>query len=391
MSTRALYDKLDVPMNTSVSTQKSKPRHIVIDARIRRTSTGRPIDRLVEYLQDLDHHNRYTVLVEPDDQWIMRASNFTTVPCKYAQFSLNPIDQFGFALQLYKLKPDIMHFTMTQQPLLYFGNIVTMSHDTTMYRFIRRGDTPMPIFKLKMALYTFLVWWSHRKSRKIIVPTQTVADEFIERQPFIKNKVVVIHEAAEPASAFTPKRPSMVQDDDQFIMYVGTAFPHKNLTMLVRAFEIMHQRNPKLKLLFVGKREKHYEELAAIIKQSPARENIFITGFVSDEELSWLYLHTRAYVFASLSEGWGLPPLEAMAHGAPVVSSNASVMPEVYGDAAHYFDATNPQDIADKITEVLENPALRKQLIANGHQQLKKYSWKKWAQGNLDVYTSMLD
>lgn len=377
-------------MTTKTTLQDTQSKHIVIDARIRRASTGRPIDKLIENLQDIDHRNRYTVLVQPDDNWKMRAPNFKTLACKYAQFSLNPIDQFGFARQIYKLKPDLVHFTMTQQPLFYFGNIVTMTHDTTMYHFVRRGNTPLLLFKMKMGLYKFLVWWSHRKSRKIVVPTQTVANEFIERQPFIKNKVVVINEAAEPASAFTPKRPKMVQEDDQFIMYVGTAFPHKNLPVLVHAFELLHQQNPQLKLLFVGKREKHYDELAELIAKSPARSNIFITGFVSDEELSWLYTHVQAYVFASLSEGWGLPPLEAMAHGAPVVSSNASVMPEVYGNAAYYFDPNNPQDIAAKISEVLNSATLRTRLIKNGYQQLKKYSWKKWAQENLDVYKSLL-
>jgi len=364
--------------------------HIVIDARIRRASTGRPIDRLVEYLQDIDHRNNYTILVQPDDTWEMHSPNFKTVPCKYAQFSLNPFEQLGFARQLYQLKPDLVHFTMTQQPLLYFGNIITMTHDTTMYNFIRRGDTPAALFAIKMALYKFLVWWSHRKSKKIVVPTNTVAKEFIERQPFTKDKLVVINEAAEPASAFEPKRPSAVQEDDQFIMYVGTAFPHKNLPMLVRAFELLHKQNPQLKLVFVGKREKHYDELAALIEKSPARDSIIITGFVSDEELSWLYAHTRAYVFASLSEGWGLPPLEAMAHGAPVISSDASVMPEVYGDAAYYFDPRDSQDMAAKINDVLQDNLLRSKLIQNGYEQLKKYSWTKWAQENLDVYEEVL-
>src|SRR5882672_12265482 len=114
-----------------MSDQKPKVHHIVIDARIRRSSTGRPIDRLVEQLQDLDHANRYTILVQPDDDWHMRAGNFQTVPCPFAQFSFNPLDQIKFAWQLYRLRPDLVHFTMTQQPLLYFGNIVTMTHDLT--------------------------------------------------------------------------------------------------------------------------------------------------------------------------------------------------------------------------------------------------------------------
>lgn len=365
-------------------------KHIVIDARIRRASTGRPIDRLVEYLQDIDHEHRYTILVEPDDPWVMRNKNFTTLPCPYPQFSISPLHQLGFAWQLYHLKPDLVHFTMTQQPLLYFGNIVTMTHDTTMYHFVRRGTTPLPLYKLKMGLYKFLVWWSHKKSKKIIVPTHTVANEFAELQPFTKGKTVVINEASEAVTAAHPRRPKAVGEHDEFIMYVGTAFPHKNLEMQVKAFEILHQRHPKLKLVLVGKREKHYEELAEKVAKSPAAANIIITDFLPDEETTWLYAHTKAYVFTSLSEGWGLPPLEAMSNGAPVASSNASVLPEVYGDAAHYFDARNPQDVAKKVEEVIENSELRTSLIKKGYQQIKKYSWAKWAREHLDVYTSLL-
>ncbi len=365
-------------------------KHIVIDARIRRASTGRPIDRLVEYLQDIDHGNRYTILVQPDDPWKMHSPAFTPLPCPYPQFSLNPLHQLAFALQLYRLKPDLVHFTMTQQPLLYFGTIVTMTHDTTMYHFVRRGTMSLPIYKLKLGLYKFLVWWSHKKSRTIITPTKTVANEFAALQPFTKKKTVVINEATEPITAHHPKKPQAVEATDSFIMYLGTAFPHKNLETLVRAFELLHPKHPSLKLVLVGKREKHYEELAQKAAKSPAAANIIITGFLPDEETTWLYAHTKAYVFSSLSEGWGLPPLEAMANGAPVACSNASVMPEVYGNAAHYFDPLDPTDTAEKIDDVLTDTQLRNQLIQNGYAQIKKYSWQKMAQETLTVYEDLL-
>src|SRR5690348_392876 len=93
------------------------PKHIVIDARIRRSTTGRYTDRLVEHLQKLDDFHRYTILVQPDDPWKPTAKNFTALPCPYPQFSFNPLHEIGFARQLYGLKPDLVHFTMTQQPL----------------------------------------------------------------------------------------------------------------------------------------------------------------------------------------------------------------------------------------------------------------------------------
>jgi len=369
----------------------NKPRHhIVIDGRIRRSSTGRYVDRLIEHLQNIDSYHRYTVLLRPDDPWQPKSSNFHAVPCRYAQFSLNPAEQLGFAWQLYRLKPDMVHFTMSQQPLLYFGNIVTTSHDTTMYNYVRRGNTPLLFYKIKIWLYRFLVWQAHVKSKKIIVPTKTVAKEFAELQPWTAKKTVVTYEAGELPMTEGSSRPSKVPAGTKFIMYVGTAFPHKNLFGLIKGFEQLHKTHPDVMLVLTGKIEKHYDELMAWARQRKIHDHIIFTGFVSNAELKWEFENCQAYVFASLSEGFGLPPLEAMAHKAPVVSSNASCMPEVYGDAAHYFDPRSPKDLAQKVAEVIDNPALKKELIAKGQKQLKKYSWERMAQETLIVYKEAL-
>lgn len=365
--------------------------HIVIDARNRRSSTGRYTDRLIEHLQTIDAYHRYTILVQPDDDWKMKGKNFTTLPCPYAQFSFNPLEQIGFWRQLKRLKPDLVHFTMTQQPLLYFGNIVTTTHDLTMFHFVRRGSTPVPIFWLKMALYRFLMRWSHMKSNMIITPTKFVADDVANYQPSTKNKLVVTYESAEPAFAARAVRPKQIGEKDEFIMYLGNAFPHKNIAVLFDALDIMRKKRPDLKLVLVGKKDIHYQELEEKAKDHPSAKNIIITGFIPDEEAKWLHEHSLAYVFPSLSEGFSLTPMEAIVHGAPVVSSDATCLPEVYQDAAHYFDATNPRDIAGKVAEVIENKTLRNKLIANGKKLVKKYSWRKMAEETLIVYKEVLD
>jgi glycosyltransferase involved in cell wall biosynthesis len=362
--------------------------HIVIDARIRRSSTGRYTDRLLAHLQNIDHYHRYTVLLQPDDPWKPTAANFHTKPCPFPQFSLNPTDQIRFAKQLHQLKPDLVHFTMTQQPLLYFGRIVTTTHDLTMFEFVRRGKTNPLVYRVKIRLYKFLMWMAHRKSRWIIVPTRTVAKEVADMQPFTAYKIAVTPEATEPPLSVPGVQPVGVSGD--FIMYVGTAFPHKNLPKLIESFDILTKTFPKLKLVLVGKKEVHYEELETWARNRPSRENIIFTGFVSDESLKWLYQHCQAYVFPSLSEGWGLPPLEAMSHGAPVVASRASCIPEVLGDAAYYFNAKDEKDIAEKVTDVLKDKKLREKLIAAGEEQVKKYSWEQMAQETLVIYKSSL-
>lgn len=365
-------------------------KHIVIDARIRRTSTGRYVARLLDHLQSIDTFHKYTILVQPDDDWSPTVSNFHALPCPYSQFSFNPLEQIGFTKQLLGLKPDLVHFTMTQQPLLYFGSIVTTTHDLTMFNFVRRGNTPLPLYWLKMGLYKFLFVWSHWKSKKIIVPSKFVAKDLINYQPSTKKKTVITYEAGDLPSGEQASRPQMVGAKDRFIMYVGTAFPHKNLPKLVDAFTILKKDYPHLKLVLVGKRDINSKELEEYAQKYTVAKDIIFTGFVSNGELKWLFEHTSAYVFTSLSEGFGLPPLEAMAHGAPVVSSNASCMPEVYEDAALYFDATKPADIAEKVGSVLDSPELQKELIKKGYGQLKKYSWHTMAEETLLIYKETL-
>src|SRR5690606_34189845 len=107
-------------------------------------------------------------------------------------------------------------------------------------------------------------------------------------------------------------------------MYTGSAFPHKNLDRLITAFALLKERHPELQLVLVGKREYHSKKLGRWAKKQPYFDDIIFTGFIPDEELKWYYEHARAYVFPSLNEGFGLPGLEAMVHGCPVVSSNAA-------------------------------------------------------------------
>ena len=363
-------------------------KHIIIDARIRRSSTGRPVDELVNHLQDIDHENRYTILIQPDDNWRMRARNFATLPCPFPQFSFNPFNELRFAWLLYRLKPDLVHFGMTQQPLLYFGNIVTYTHDLTMLYFVRRGKTPKVIYWLKMRLYHFLVWWAHRKSKKIITFAQTTAKEIAKLHPFTKDRLTVTYEAVGVPLHLKPKKPPI--NFGQYIMYQGTAFPHKNLPKLIEAFDSLHAKYPSLNLVLVGKREKHYIELEEEIKKHPSSSNIIVTGFLPDAESKWTFQHALLYVTPTLMEGAGLTALEAMAYGAPVVSSGTSVMPEFYGEGALYCDPHDAQDIAAKISLVLDDPTLRKKLIAKGAKQAKKYSWAKLAKETLAVYESLL-
>jgi glycosyltransferase involved in cell wall biosynthesis len=366
----------------------NKPKKIVIDARIRRSGTGRYVDKLIEHLQQVDKTNKYIILLQSDDPLKIRAENFTIVQSDYKQFSVNPLEQFGFAWQIYSLKPDLVHFSMTQQPMLYFGKIVTTTHDLTMFEYTRPGKYPGWFHAIRTFLYPLLVWWSHRKSDRIIVPTKYVAKGLAEYQPFTKNKIVVTYEASGVDLQGAAKQPGDVAKP--FIFHVGSPFPHKNIERLIEAFGIVKNKVPDLQLVLVGKREHYFEQLEKLAADSPVRDSILFTGFIPDNELKWLYKNASGYVLPSLSEGFGIPGLEAMSYDCPLISSKATCLPEVYGDAAHYFDPSDTKDMAKKITDVVKDKKLQKKLVSAGRKQVKKYSWQKMARQTHKTYMDLV-
>lgn len=363
--------------------QSNSPKHIVIDARIRLSSTGKPVDRLLEYLPNYDPLNNYTILVRPEDNWKTQARNIAVLKTRFPIFSFNPLNQFLFSIELYKLKPDLVFFTLTgQQPLFYFGKQITLTHDLTMYEYVRAGKLPAWLHQIRMIGYKLIMWVAHRKSRQIIVPSNYVKRCLSQFHSFTTSKITRIYESSEPPIKSKPTKPANISG--KFLLHVGSPFPHKNINRLIESFRTINQSQPKLQLVLAGKKEYFMDSLIAKYKldEDP---NIIVTGFVSDPELKWLYQNAACYVLPSLSEGFGLPGLEAMAHNCPLVSSSATCLPEIYGEAAVYFDPRDIDNMTNKINTVILDKQLQQNLVAQGQKQLAKYSWKKMTRQMIDV------
>lgn len=361
-------------------------KKIVIDARELRTTTGRYVERLLHYLQQVDNEHDYTILLTPKDfdGWEPQNPRFTKVVTPYKEFTFG--EQLGFRTQIQSLHADLVFFPMVQQPVLYRGTVVTTMQDLTTIRF-RNPSKNWLVFTFKREVYKWVNKYVAKKSTLLIAPTEFVAKDVADYTHVPLDKFTVtlesadhIPDAPEPVAALTGQ---------QFIMYLGRPLPHKNLWRLVEAYAQLKKQHPALHLVLAGKKDVLY---AAIEKraQEAGITDIIFTGFVSEGELKWLYQNCEAYIFPSLSEGFGLPALEAMMHGAPVVSSNATCLPEVYGDAAHYFDPRNIDDMSQKINEVLTNPTLRNSLIKKGQRQAATYSWKRMAEQTLSVFKKAL-
>lgn len=361
-------------------------KRIVIDARELRTSTGRYMDRLLHYLQEIDRTHEYIILLKPNDiaGWNPLHANFSKLACPHDEFGFG--EQLGFKKQLDGLKADLVHFGMIQQPVRYRGTVVTTVHDLTTTRFTNPSKNSA-VFKLKQQVYKHVVKQAVEKSAAILAPSQFVADDIVRFTGINPAKITVTYEAADSVS--NSLKPVTALKDKKFLMYIGRPTPHKNLKRLIEAFTLLKARHPELALVMAGRKDANYERIEGDAYVQ-AVKNLYFTGFVSDSQLRWLYEHCEAYVFPSLSEGFGLPGLEAMVHGAPVVSSNATSLPEIYGDAAHYFDPLDVQAMADAIEEVLTDKTLRAGLIKKGHAQAAKYSWRRMAEQTLSIYKQVL-
>lgn len=361
--------------------------HIVIDARESGTSTGRYIDKLVEHLYGLRPEHDITVLTKPHRLEYMAqvAPGFMVLASTYKEFTLQ--EQLGLLKQLRDLSPDLVHYGKDHQPVLYNGETVTTMHDLTTMRFTNPDKQPL-VFKFKQFVYKWVVKRVAHKSALIITGSEFVKQDLIDYTHVPADKIVVTYEAADPIQDSPEPVPGL--ENQQFIMYVGRPTPHKNLERLIEAFKQLKGQHPDLKLVLAGKLDANYRR----IKQKTETEqiaNIVYTDFVTDGQLRWLYEHCAAYVFPSLSEGFGLPGLEAMIHGAPVVSSNATCLPEIYGEAAHYFDPLDVQAMADAINEVLTDKELWQRLIDAGAAQAAQYSWQRTAEQTLAVYDRVLN
>lgn len=355
---------------------------IIIDARESGTTTGRYVDKLIEYLAKLKPRYEIFILAKTARTEYIKsiAPNFEVIESNYKEFTFS--EQIGLLRQINGLAPDLVHFSMTQQPVLYRGKSVTTIHDLTTVRFNNPSKNWL-VYKFKQTIYKWVVKRVAKKSEAILTPSNWVKYDVAQFTGVSPSKIYVTYEAADEIS--NGAEPVDNLTNQKFIMYVGRPQPHKNLKRLVKAFSAVQLTEPRLKLVLAGKFDNNY----ALLKNYARRHDIsgiVFTDFVSEGQLHWLYEKAQAYVFPSLSEGFGLPGLEALAHGLPLVSSRATCLPEIYKDAAIYFDPSSTSDIAEKIKLVLEDNELTAKLRQKGPELARKYSWHDTAQQTLEAY-----
>jgi glycosyltransferase involved in cell wall biosynthesis len=230
-----------------------------------------------------------------------------------------------------------------------------------------------------------------RNTNKIITISQNTKIDIIKYFKIPEEKIKVIHLAANenyvPIDKYeSTKIAKKYGVNNKFIIYVGTLEPRKNIPNLLKSYNILKNYGINHKLIITGKKGWKYKEIFETIEKLKLQNDVIFTGYVPDEDLPGLYNAADLFVYPSLYEGFGLPPLEAMQCGTPVITSNTSSLPEVVGDAGIMVDPYDIDGLASKMYEVLTNEDLRNNMSKKGIERAKLFSWKKCAEEHLKVY-----
>lgn len=370
---------------------------IGIDARLYGSSAkgiGRYVKELIENLEKTDLENEYLIFLNQQgfEEYQPQNKNFRKISVNIREYSI--LEQILWPRILAGYKLDYVHFPHFNVPLFYSRPFVVTIHDLIHWQHSKEASTKNCILaNFKKLIFRIVVRSAVNRAKKIFVVSETIKKELLNEFKISPDKVVVTYEGAHNMGDLL-KNPGenniLNRIKSPYLFYVGNAYPHKNLYFLAKSFLSATSQLPEdLYLVLAGRKDYFYEQLEQKIKDLPNNEKIYLLGEVTDRELSLLYQNALVYVFPSLAEGFGLPGLEAMANNLPVLASEISPLPEVYGEAALYFNPKNENDLAEKIIKIYKDQKLRESLIAKGREQVKKYSWEKCAKETLAVYNSL--
>jgi len=296
--------------------------------------------------------------------------------------------QLGLPLNLYfRKRPDVFfsptHYAPRFSPIPTAISVMDTSFIFYPQLFLKKDLFQLSSWTKYSVLKAKAVFTISKSSKDDIIKTYNIpADKVFVTYPGIKtqNSKLKIQNMEDLEKKFGVK--------GDYILFVGTLQPRKNIERLVEAFSILKQQeieNKKLQLIIVGKRGWQYEDILNSPKKYNVEDKVKFLDFVEDKDLPSLYSNAACFVLPSLYEGFGLPVLEAMKNGCPVLTSNVSSLPEAGGDAVLYFDPNSAEDIARQIRRVIQDKKLRDAMIEKGKEQIKKFSWEKTARKTLDI------
>jgi alpha-1,3-rhamnosyl/mannosyltransferase len=370
---------------------------VVIDARMLQGWTGieRYLKGLLRHLPAAAPDLHVLAAVQPQDapELARIAPDIEPIPVRAPPFSI--AEQGRLAVAIRRAAADLVHFVAPNAPLAPVGPRVTTFHDLTLLDFPETAGGVIP--RAKLTVFRRVMAHGVRSSRLLLVPSKATATSLVARFPTARGKIRITYPAgpaatasirpgpvpstAAPSTAVPPAGPA-----EPYLLHVGNAYPYKNLERLVRAFAMIADSHPGLRLVLVGRIDEHHRFLARRAHELGVGDRVTLTGQVCDEELARLYTGARLFILASLSEGFGLPALEAMAYGTPTLVARSTSLPEVGGDAVAYFDPLDVYDLAASIHRLLDDGARLRELSSAGLRRSARFSWTRTAEETVAAY-----
>jgi len=370
---------------------------IGIDARlINETGVGRYIRNLIAELSTIDVQHHYivylpetscTTFVLPNNRWEKRLAT----PRWHTLW-----EQVAMPLLFLKDKLDILHVPYFNVPILYPGKFIVTVHDLTILHFLTGKATTLwyPFYMLRRFGYWVALTCGIRRAVGVIVPSQTTKEEIVEHFHIPASKIHVTYEGVDSQLTMHNAQCTIkIPIKNPYFLYVGNAYPHKNLEKLIIGFQLFLKKakeHASYQLILVGNEDFFYRKLKAFVKIKGLESSVQFFGYADDHTLYVLYTHAESLVFPSIMEGFGLPALEALSVGTPVLCSDISVFHEILKDFPLYFD----QSDASAIAQSLELTKERKKVLLHRKKELdshmKQFSWKLLGKETMKIYTSAI-
>ena len=366
---------------------------IAIDARkLRDYGIGTYVRNVLRHLSRIDRNTEYVLLCREQDCAIagQLGENFRTVPEASPAYSIR--EQVAVPMDLRRVGANLFHAPHYVLPPLTPCRSVVTIHDCIHLQFPQYLPNRLGYAYARSAL-----WVAAHRSARVLTVSEASKRDILRHFSISSAKIDVIHNAIDERFGETPSEEDVsrvrerYQLNDPYVLYAGNIKPHKNLERLIEAFHLLRRGGlDQVKLLIIGDEISKYATLRRAVHRYKLHQHVRFFGFVPDRTLAVLYRLAGVFVFPSLYEGFGLPPLEAMASGTPVITSNVSSLPEVVGDAALLIDPYDPAAIEAAMRRVLTEPALRDDLRARGLARVKEFSWDRSVRRIREVYDEVL-
>ncbi len=259
---------------------------------------------------------------------------------------------------------------------------VVAIHDLS-YRFFPDDFLKKDLFKLER-----LTAYSLKKAKKVIAVSKTTKKDIMNVYNIPDNKIDVVYNGYERKRDSDKGKFKRWTEGKPYLLYVGTLQPRKNIVLLIKAFSQLKNAYPQFELIIAGKKGWLYSKIFEEVSELGLDKDVHFTDYVTDRQLVFLYKNAFCFVLPSLYEGFGIPILEAMSFGCPVVSSFSSSLPEIGGDACLYFDPKDVHDLREKLQMLIENKRMKSQLIQKGNLRVKEFSWEQCGEQTLAVIKS---